>query len=89
MVFVQSYFSEMQQRIKVNNAYSTYSYILYGVPQVSTLSPLLFNIYISDTFYDIENCDIVSYASQNTPYTSGFNLKEVIQKLELITNNSF
>ena len=40
-------------------------------------------------FYDIDNCDIASYADDNTPYTSDFNLEEVIQKLELITNNLF
>ena len=33
LVFIQSYLSERQQRTKVNNAYSTYSDILYGVPQ--------------------------------------------------------
>ena len=38
-------------------------------------------------FYDIDNCDIASYAEDNTPYASDFNLQEVIQKLELITNN--
>ena len=74
---------------KVNNAYSTYSDILYGVPQGSILDPLPFNIYISDRFYDIDNCDIASYADSNTPCTSCFNLEEVIQKLELITNNLF
>ena len=29
------------------------------------------------------------YADNNTPYTSDVNLKEVIQKLELTTNNLF
>ena len=32
---------------------------------------------------------ILSYADNNTPYTSDFNLEEVIQKLELTTNNLF
>ena len=40
-------------------------------------------------FYDIDICDIASYADNNTPYTSDFNLEEVIQKLELTTNNLF
>ena len=40
-------------------------------------------------FYDIDICDIASYADYNTPYTSGFNLDEAIQKLELTTNNLF
>ena len=39
-------------------------------------------------FYDIDNCDIASYADEITPYTSDFNLEEVIEKLELISNNS-
>ena len=77
--------SERQQRTKVNDAYGIYSDILYGVPQ----GPLLFNIYISDMFYDIDICDIASYADDNIPYTSDFNLEEVIQKLELTTNNLF
>ena len=89
LVFIQSYLSERQQRTKVNNAYSTYSDILYGVPQGSILDPLLFNIYISDMFYDIDKWDIASYADDNTPYISDFNLEEVIQKLELTTNNLF
>ena len=35
-------------------------------------------------FYDIDKCDIASYADDNTPYASDFNLEEDIQKLELI-----
>ena len=53
----------------------------------SILGPLLFNFYIRDMLYDIDICDIASYADDNTPYTSDFNLEEVIQKLELTTNN--
>ena len=37
LVFIQSYLSERQQRTKVNNAYSTYSDVLYDVPQGSIL----------------------------------------------------
>ena len=90
LVFIHSYLSK---RNKVNNAYSTYSDILYGVPQGSILGPLLFNIYISNInlykFYHIDIYDIASYADDNTSYTSNFNLEEVMQKLELTTNNLF
>ena len=82
MVFIKSYLSERQQRTKVNNVYSTYTDIIYGVPQGSIL---LFNIYISD----VNNCDIASHADDNTPYISDFDLEEVIQKLKFITNNFF
>ena len=40
-------------------------------------------------FYDSDKCDIASYTDDNTPYISDFNLEEVIQKLELTTNNLF
>ena len=40
-------------------------------------------------FFDIDICDIASYADNNTPYTSDFNLEEVIQKLELTTSSLF
>ena len=76
LIFIQSYLSERKQRAKVNNAYSTYSDILYGIPQGSLLGPLLFSIYISDMFYDINNCDIASYADDNTPYTSDLTQKK-------------
>ena len=38
-------------------------------------------------FYNIDNCDITSYADDNTSYTSDFNLEEVMQKLGLFTNS--
>ena len=39
-------------------------------------------------FYIIDKWDIASY-TDNTPCTSNFNLEEVIQKLELTTNNTY
>ena len=40
-------------------------------------------------FYDIDDCDIVSYADDNTPYASSSNLDALINKLEESTNNLF
>ena len=86
---LQSYLSSRKQRTKINDAYNKYCEILFEVPQGSILGPLLFNVYICDMFYDIIDCDIASYADDNTPYASSNNLDAVINKLEESTNNLF
>ena len=86
---IQSYLSNRQQRSNVNNACNTYSDIIFGVPQGSVLDPLLSNIYICDMFHDITDCDIVSYADDNTSYCSSFSVDKVFNKLQACTNNLF
>ena len=80
---MESFLSNRQQRTKINNAFSRYSKIIYGVPQGSILGPLLFNIYICDIFFDIIECDM----DDNTPYNFDFNLDNVISNLEKSTNS--
>ena len=84
---MESFLSNRQQRTKINNAFSRYSEIKYGVPQGSILGPLLFNVYICDIFFDIIECDIASYADDNTPYNFDFSLDNVISNLEKFTNS--
>ena len=86
-MLIQSY--DRQKRINVNNTYSTFSNIIFGVPQGSILGPLLFNFYICDMFYGNTDCDIASYVHDNMPYCSSFSLDKVIKKLEACTNNLF
>ena len=86
---LQSYLSKRKQKTKINDAYSEYCEILFGVPQRSILVPLLFNIYICVMFYDINDCDIASYGYDNTPYASSNSLDALKNKLEESTNNLF
>ena len=77
LCFIFSYFSDRTQRIRANNAYSSYTNFKYGVPQGSIIGPLLFNVDICDLFLGDYKCDIASYADDNTLYTSDINLKLV------------
>ena len=43
-----SYLTNRKQRLKINNTYSSWSKILFGVSQGSSLGRLLFNIFICD-----------------------------------------
>ena len=80
--FVHSYLKNRMQRTKINSEYSSWEEILFGVPQESILGPLLFNIFLCDLFLIMENIDIAGYADDDTPYTTGNSMEEVIQKLE-------
>ena len=48
---LHSYLTKRRQRVKINNTYSSWSEILFGVPQGSILGPLLFNVFLCDLFF--------------------------------------
>ena len=63
---LKSYFSNRKQQIKVNSVLSDWADIQKGVPQVSILRPLLFNVFINDIFYFIKHSSLYNYADDNT-----------------------
>ena len=86
---LHSYLTKRKQRVKLNGTHSSWSEILFGVPQGCILGPLLFNIFLCDLFQFSPDLDIANYADDNIPHSSNINLNKVLYDLEKISDTLF
>ena len=76
LVFMKSYFTNRQQRVRGNSNFSMSEGIISEVPQGSILGPLLFNS-LNDLFLFVENSDLSNYTDDNMLYSFGNDLEKV------------
>ena len=67
---IHSYLCDSLQRVKIGNTYSDWKTIQHGVPQGSILGPLLFNLFINDLTYSVDDAKIRLYAADSSLYLS-------------------
>ena len=72
----------IENRTRVNNSYSEWLAVMFGVPVGSILGPRLINIYVADLFFIHSGTDISNFADYNIPYLSVNNVEDVIGSLE-------
>ena len=77
-----SYLRNRHQLTKVNRAFSDWIELLTGIPYGFILGPLLFNIYLSTSYYTDENTDVCNFANDTTSHVSDDDLKEVMIDVE-------
>ena len=86
ITLIANYLSNRYQRVKIGPTFSSYLEILRGVPQGSILCPILFNLFINDLMFFIQETEVCNFADDTAIYSCSSNYEEATQKLSADTH---
>ena len=69
VAFLNLYFKDRKQNVRINNIFSAFQNILSAVPQGSILGPMLFNIFINDLLLYNKKSELHNFADDNIIFT--------------------
>ena len=82
-LLLESYISDWKQPGEIGISRSAWGPVDHGVPQGSILGPLIFDIFINDLFYAMDDvCSIYNYADDNTLLNTDHRINSLVAKLE-------
>ena len=81
-LLLRNYLSNRKQKTRLFNGLSDLKPVSIGVPQGSTLGPILFIIYVNDLFKVLEHSKAIMYADDTVLYYSNNNHRVVRKKLQ-------
>lgn len=80
--WLESYLSNREQYVHINNTDSKPLKINYGVPQGSILGPKLFIMYMNDVCEILDKANCILYADDTSIYCSGNDLQQLLSSIE-------
>ena len=85
---MRSYLFSRYQIVKLSDTFSTWQKVSRGVPQGSILGPTLFNIFMNDLEYAINQRRIINYADDTNILCSGKDVRAVQNNLSIDLENA-
>ena len=78
--FICDYLRNRKQSSNIDNAYSSWQNILYGVPKGSIFGPFFLNIALCDLLLIMNHEDIAKYADDNTSYIKQMTIRSTLSR---------